>query len=98
MGGIMRILLTGATGHSGRWFIKRLMKERFDGELVCIVREGRDLSHLKESGLNYTVVNCSVEDADQLKIAMQGVDIVLHIAGIQVSNYIMEAVLANQID
>ncbi len=94
----MRILLTGATGHSGRWFIKRLAKEGFDGELVCIVREGRDLYHLKESGLNFTVVNCPVEDVDQLEIAMQGVDIVLHIAGIQVSNYIMEAVLANQIE
>ncbi len=94
----MKILLTGATGHSGRWFIKRLEREKFDGELVCIVREGRDTSHLAESGLNYTIVNCPLEDVEKLKKAMRGVDVVLHIAGIQVSKYIMEVAALENID
>ncbi|MEG1930734.1 MAG: hypothetical protein RR131_06310 [Anaerovorax sp.] len=44
----MRIVLTGATGHSGRWFVERLKKEHFKGELVCLVREEGEQAHLDD--------------------------------------------------
>lgn len=93
----MRILLTGATGHSGKWFIKRLMTENFEGELVCLIREGNDVSHLKSSGLNYQIVWGTVENEEALNHAMQGIDILLHIAGIQVSELVIKAAIHNKV-
>lgn len=48
----MKIVITGATGHSGRWFIDRLKKENFRGELVCLVREDAEQAHLDDGILN----------------------------------------------
>lgn len=94
----IRILLTGATGHSGRWFIERLKQENFKGELVCLIREGNDVSHLENSGLNYKIVWGVIEDEAALNRAMQGVDVIVHIAGIQISKLVIKAAITQHVD
>ena len=89
----MRILLTGATGHSGRWFIERLIDENFKGELVCLVREGSEVSLLEKSGLQYRIVCGRIGEGDSLERALEGVDVVVHIAGIQISRIVMQAAI-----
>lgn len=93
----MKIFLTGATGHSGKWFIERLKKEKFDGELICLVREGRDISRLESSGLKYKILGGSAEDQDIVNPGMANVDILIHIAGIQISELIMRAAISNHV-
>lgn len=93
----MRITLTGATGHSGRWFIERLKKEKFDGELVCLVREGNDVTHIESSGLNYRIVRGTVEDAEKLDLSLEGADVLVHIAGIQVSKIVLTAAIRQRV-
>jgi uncharacterized protein YbjT (DUF2867 family) len=89
----MRILLTGATGHSGRWFIKRLIEENFKGELVCLVREGGDVSLLEKSGLQHQIIYGRIGEGDSLDRALEGIDVVVHIAGIQISRLVMQAAI-----
>lgn len=94
----MRIFLTGATGHSGRWFIERLKIENFDGELICLIRQGADISHLANSRLKYKIVWGPIEDETVLNHAMEGIDTVIHIAGIQTSRAIVKAAVINDVD
>jgi nucleoside-diphosphate-sugar epimerase len=94
----MKIMITGATGHSGRWFIQRLIKEKFDGELVCLVRKGREISHLESSGLNYKIIWGSIQNEETLNDAMKGMDTVIHIAGIQMSRQILNVAIANDVN
>lgn len=94
----MKILITGATGHSGRWFIERLKKEKFEGEIVCLAREGNDISQIENSGLTYNIVWSSIEDKRELDAAMDGVNTVIHIAGIQTSNLILRSAIENNVN
>lgn len=91
----MRILLTGATGHSGKWFINRLIDEKYSGELVCLIRSGRSALELQNSSLNYSVIKGDASDPVALDIAMDGVDVLIHIAGIQISKNVMAAAIRN---
>lgn len=86
----MRIMMTGATGHSGKWFIERLKKENFQGSLICLVREGRDIRYIENSGLDYQIIWGDASDESSLLKAMQDVDIVLHIAHISISPLITQ--------
>jgi thioester reductase-like protein len=40
------LLVTGITGHTGRYFLKELIDNRYEGPIRCIVRETSDTSML----------------------------------------------------
>ena len=65
--------------------------------MICLVREGRDVSHLENSDLNYKIIWGSVEDQDAVNLGMANVDILIHIAGIQVSELIMKIAISNHV-
>ena len=92
--------MTGVTGHSGRWFIERLRQEGFSGELICLIKEGRDTSHLEMCGLSYRVVwgDAAVEADLERAMAGEQIDILLHIAGIQISRQVVKVAERNQVD
>jgi len=72
------ILVTGATGHIGNVLIRKLLAQ---GENVrALVWRGEDTTPIK--GLDVEQVEGDVLDAASLIPAMQGVDIVYHLAGI----------------
>lgn len=45
------LLVTGITGHSGRYFLQELIKNKYEGIIRCIVRETSDTWMLDNSGL-----------------------------------------------
>ncbi len=73
----MRILVTGGTGFSGKALVKRLHD---DGHEVIALdyKEGVKTQEIRDWGVR--VMIGSVTDPEVVKEAMQGVDVVHHLA------------------
>lgn len=77
------LLVTGITGHSGRYFLQELVDNKYEGTIRCIVRQTSDTSMLDNSGLKIEKVVGELTDQEFVDKAMVDVDTILHIAGIQ---------------
>ncbi len=72
------ILVTGAAGHLGNVLVRELLE---DGKKVrALVLPGEDTTSLE--GMDIDIVEGDVLDESSLDVAMQGIDIVFHMAGI----------------
>lgn len=72
------ILVTGATGHLGNVLVRKLSEQ---GEVVrALVLAGESCEPLK--GLDVEIVEGDVTDMDSLERAMDGVELVYHLAGV----------------
>ncbi|MEG6585033.1 NAD-dependent epimerase/dehydratase family protein [Dendrosporobacter sp. 1207_IL3150] len=91
------LFVTGITGHTGRWFLDRLIKENYQGKIRCLVRENSNTEMLDKSGLSIEKVNGSLTDKTFLESSMAGVKIIVHISGILFSNNVVEAAIANNV-
>jgi dihydroflavonol-4-reductase len=69
-------LVTGATGHIGNVLVRQLLER--GQRLRALVRRGKTPVALE--GLEVEIVTGDILDADSLRCAMQGVDIVYHLA------------------
>ena len=87
------LFVTGITGHTGRWFFKRLVEESYPDPIRCAVRNGSDTSFFKDCSLELEVVHGDLNDLSFLKNTMSGVDTVFHIASILFSDNVVEAAL-----
>jgi uncharacterized protein YbjT (DUF2867 family) len=83
------LLVTGITGHSGKYFLQELIKNKYKGSIRCIVRETSDTSLLDNSGLNIEKIYGELNDQDFVNKAMVGVSTVMHIASIFYSTNVM---------
>ncbi|WP_061215014.1 NAD-dependent epimerase/dehydratase family protein [Syntrophomonas wolfei] len=92
------LYVTGITGHSGRWFVKRLVSEGYKGKIRCIVLPESDTDFLNESGLDIDIVIGDLNDRKFLTYTMVGCSTVLHIASIDFSRNVVKAALDNNVD
>jgi len=96
------LYITGITGHSGRWFLKRLNDARYQGRIRCVMRERH-----RDAPQKYSIFeNCSLdiefavgnlEDKPFLMESLKDVDIIIHTAGINLSPGIIEAAIENKV-
>lgn len=91
------LLVTGITGHSGRYFLQELINNKYEGPIRCIVRETSDTSMLDNSGLNIEKIVGDLEDSDFMHRAMEGIDAILHIAGIQKTLNVIKTATSNKV-
>ena len=91
------LLVTGITGHSGRFFLYELMKHNYVGSLRCIVRETSDTSELDNSGLSIEKFYGDLNDKDFVCKAMCGIDTIMHIYNIHHSPIIVAAAIENHV-
>lgn len=92
------LYVTGITGHTGKWFLERLIKENYQGKIRCLVRENSDTELLESSGLDIEIIYGTVENKDILESSMVGVKTVIHIVSILFSNNIVEAAIKNNVE
>lgn len=88
------LLVTGITGHTGRYFLQELINNKYKGLIRCVVRETSDTSLLDNSGLNIEKVIGDLNDPNFIDKVMDGVETVMHIYNIHHSPIIVRA--ANQ--
>lgn len=91
------LLVTGITGHTGKYFLQELINNKYEGTIRCIVRETSDTSSLDNSGLNIEKVVGDLDDADFIDSVMNGVDTVMHIYNIHHSPKIVKSAIKNKV-
>jgi uncharacterized protein YbjT (DUF2867 family) len=91
------LLVTGITGHSGSYFLKELINNKYEGPIRYVVRETSDTSLLDNSGLNVEKVVGDLNDQDFMNKSMAGIDTVLHIGSIFYSVTVMKAAVKNNV-
>lgn len=91
------LLVTGITGHTGRYFLQELIKQNYKGRIRCIVRETSNTSILDNSGLYIEKVVGDLEDQEFIDRVMVGVENVMHIFNIHHSPKIVQAAIVNNV-
>lgn len=91
------LLVTGITGHTGKYFLQELISHKYKGLIRCIVRETSDTLLLDKSGLNIEKVVGDLNDRDFLGKVMVDIDIIVHIYNIKHSPAIVELAIKNDV-
>lgn len=91
------ILITGITGHSGKYFLKELIKNKYEGPIRVIIRSTSDTKLLDTSGLNIEKYVGELTDVDFINSAMKDVVEVIHIASISYSTVVIKAAVKNNV-
>ncbi|MDD7792769.1 NAD-dependent epimerase/dehydratase family protein [Clostridium sp. 'White wine YQ'] len=91
------VLVTGITGHSGRYFLQELIDNKYEGNIRCIVRETSDTSMLDSSPLKIENVVGDITDEVFLNKCMKDVDTVVHIVNIRHTLRIIKAAINNKV-
>jgi uncharacterized protein YbjT (DUF2867 family) len=91
------LLVTGITGHTGRYFLQELIRNKFDSPIRCIVRETSDTSLLDKSGLNIEKVVGNLDDPDFIDTVMDDVETVMHIYNIHHSPIIVRTAIKKKV-
>ena len=86
------ILITGITGTSGKPFYEILCREGYDEDIRVVVRKKESAELFKNSPLNLQVVVGDVMDEEFMEKAVQGCNMVFHIAGKNKNNALISAV------
>ena len=94
-------LVTGITGKTGKWFLDHLIKshENIDGckKFRFIIRKSSKIELKNNGDLEFEKFYGDLEDESFLTDAMKGVETVLHIAGIHLSEKVVKAALNNEV-
>jgi nucleoside-diphosphate-sugar epimerase len=91
------LLVTGITGHSGRYFMQELIKNKYEDTIRCVVRNSSDTSLLDSSGLKIEKVVGDIRDEEFLNRCMKDVETVVHIVNIRHTLHIIKAAINNKV-
>ena len=58
------LLVTGASGHSAKYFFERLEAENYDKKIKCLVRTNSSIYHLKSLKLNLDFIYIDLLNMD----------------------------------
>lgn len=94
----MVILITGITGHSGRYFAQHLNQHGFSEQLRLVVREQSDTSFIKGSQLTYELAIGNLEDDEFIASSMKGIHTILHIYNIYHSEEIVRHAIRQNVN
>jgi nucleoside-diphosphate-sugar epimerase len=85
------ILITGASGNSAYFFLKKLEKENFRKVITIITRSKSKNSYFKKFNLNFKILNGDINDKKFLLKSLSNIDTILHTANIENSENIIKA-------
>ena len=85
------ILLTGASGNSAYFFLKKLEKENFKKVITVSSRTSSKNKYFKKFNLNFRILNGDINNKKFLLKSFNNIDTILHTANIENSEKIVEA-------
>ncbi len=97
------LYITGITGHSGTWFLRRLSAEGYQGKIRCVMREPKKAAPHKytifeNSCLDIEFAIGDLRDEAFLMESLKGVDTIVHTAGISHSHKLIDVAIKNNVD
>lgn len=91
------LLVTGITGHTGRYFLKELIANNYDKPIRCLIRKNSDTTLIDSSGLNIEKVVGDLNDPNFIDKVMVGIETVLHIYNIHHSIQIVQSAIKHNV-
>jgi len=91
------LLVTGITGHSGKYFLQELINHNYEDTIRCVVRSSSDTALLDNSGLKIEKVVGDLTDQEFMDSCMKDVETVVHIGHIFHSIQVMKAAVKNNL-
>jgi nucleoside-diphosphate-sugar epimerase len=91
------LLVTGITGHSGKYFLQELINHKYEDTIRCVVRSSSDTSLLDNSGLKIEKVVGDLKDQGFMDSCMKDVDTVMHIGTIFNSVTVINSAVKNNV-
>lgn len=91
------LLVTGITGHTGRYFLQELINNKYEDTIRCIIRKTSDTSMLDNSGLNIEKVYGDIYDEVFLEKVTKGVEEIVHIINIRHTLRVLNAAIKNDV-
>ena len=97
------LYITGATGHSGQWLMKRLEQEKYEGPIRVVIRKSKEEApnehaFLEDLSLQLDIVVGDLRDSRFLEETLEGVDTVIHTASVTLSPLLVEIALTKKVD
>lgn len=92
------LLVTGITGHSGRYFLNELAKNNYSGKIKCTIRKESNIKLLEESILDIDLCVGNLNDLSFINNIIHDVKTVLHIYNIHYSIEIVKAAIHNGVE
>jgi len=96
------LYITGATGHSGQWLMKRLEQEKYEGTIRVVIRKSKEEApnehaFLEDLSLQLDVMVGDLRDSRFLEETLKGVDTVIHTASVTLSPLLVEIALTKKV-
>lgn len=91
------LLITGITGHTGRYFLDELIANQYIGKIRCLVRETTNTTILDNTSLDIEVLKGDLNDNKFLEKAIEGVTEIVHIYNIHHSKSIIDIALKKNV-
>lgn len=91
------LLITGITGHTGRYFLQELINHKYESPIRCIVRETFDTSFIDNIDLNIEKVVGNLDNQKFIEKVMVGINTVMHIYNIHHSPVIIRSAIKNNV-
>lgn len=91
------LLVTGITGHTGKYFLEELIDNNYKGKIRCVVRESSNIDTLKNSGLDIEIVTGDLNDKSFIDKSMKNIETVFHIYNIHHSLNIIKSAIDNNV-
>lgn len=91
------LLVTGITGHSGKYFMQELINHKYEDIIRCVVRSSSDTSLLDNCALKIEKVVGDLTDQEFMDGCMKDIDTVMHIGAIFYSIQVMKAAVKNNV-
>lgn len=96
------LYITGLTGHSGKWLLKRLEKEKYPETVRVVMRQSKEADPSKyeifeHSPLKLEFAVGDLRDPSFLEKSLEDVDTLIHIASIHHSALLMNAAVKKQV-
>ena len=92
------LLVIGATGHTGRYFLEELDKNQYKGKIRFLVRKESDKKVFEKYNLDYEIIQGNLESSkEDLQKACKDVDTILEIYNIRYSLNVLESALKENV-
>ncbi len=91
------LVITGITGHSGYYLLEHLERQGYKGKIRGLIRPTSNTEALNRFNLDIEYRITNTEDVGDLIQAFDGAEIVLHIAGIMLSTFVVKAAIVSKV-
>lgn len=91
------LLVIGATGHTGRYFLQELKNNNYNEKVRFLVRNKEKDDIFKEYNLDYEIIHGDLNNKEDIQKACKGIDTILEIYNIRYSLNVLGAALKENV-